>query len=179
MVNKYLVILICSLLLTLTAATCAYCIERKSRYATLIYANKEILRDFNDGLYLGRSLSRLLRKQKIVTAEDEAVAKVDLVIEKAQVVLDMFPNKMHISVVLLPRRRDVAKMYKKKYGRHANHIAYYSLSEKTIYVSVNDVNLEVFSHEVGHAVVDHYFKVRPPYSIHELMAQFTSKHITD
>ncbi len=179
MIRNFSTILILSLLITLITATCAFSLERKSRYATLRYSTKEILRDFNDELYLGRSLSRMLRKKEIITTEDEVIAKIDLIIEKAQVVLDMFPNGMHITVVLLPKRRDVARMYKKKYGRNANHIAYYSLSEKTIYLSVNDVNLEVFSHEVGHAVVDHFFKVRPPYNIHELMAQFTSKHIKD
>lgn len=179
MISKFPAIIIISLFLTLSIATCATCFERKSRYATLLYTDKEILRDFNDELYLGRSLSRHLRKKDIITTEDEVMAKIDIVIEKAEIVLDMFPDKLHITVVLLPKRRDVARMYQKKYGRKANHIAYYSLSEKTIYLSVNDVNLEVFSHEVGHAVVDHYFKVRPPYNIHELMAQFTSKHIRD
>ncbi len=177
--RKYSSILIVSLLLLFSTFTYASAFERKSRYATLLYQSKELLRDFNNELYIGRSLSRILRKKKIVTTEDEVIAKIDIIIEKAEVILDMFPNNLHITVVLLPKSRDVAKLYQKKYGRRANHIAYYSLSEKTIYISVNDTNLEVFSHEVGHAVVDHYFKVRPPYNIHELMAQFTAKHITD
>jgi predicted metalloprotease len=60
-----------------------------------------------------------------------------------------------------------------------NYLAFYSLSKKTIWISVDDANLHVLAHEIGHAVVDHYFKVRPPYNIHELMAQFVEKHITD
>jgi len=33
---------------------------------------------------------------------------------------------------------------------------------------------------VGHAVADQYFNVkRPPYKIHELMAQFAERHVTD
>ncbi len=35
------------------------------------------------------------------------------------------------------------------------------------------------AHEIGHAIVDHYFKVRPPYNVHELMAQFVEKRISD
>jgi Zn-dependent membrane protease YugP len=44
---------------------------------------------------------------------------------------------------------------------------------------VKDTKLRVVAHEVGHAIVDQYFMVRSPYNIHELLAQFTEKHITD
>lgn len=153
--------------------------EGKSRYATLIYSDKQLLRDFNDELMLGRRLSYYLRNKEIVTVEDEVFAKLDVIIEKAEVVLDMFPANLHITFVLLPSRSDVSLMYKSKYGKQANHIAYYSLKEDTIYISVDDTKLRVIAHEIGHAIVDHYFQVRPPYNIHELMAQFTEKHITD
>lgn len=153
--------------------------ESKSRYVTLQYASKDQLREFNDELYISRSLRRMMRKKNIVTIEDEVLAKIDIIIEKAQVVLDMFPDTLHIGVVLLADADEVAEVYKNNYGSSASHIAYYSLKQKTIYISIDDTNLEVFSHEVGHAVVDHYFKVRPPHNIHELMAQFTAKHISD
>ncbi len=118
-------------------------------------------------------------RKNVVTVADEVLAKLDIIIEKVQIVLDMFPDFYHVRVVLLPDDDDVSRIYKRKYGKRANHIAYYSLSEKTIYISVDDTNLRVVSHEVGHSVVNHYFKVRPPYNIHELMAQFAEKHVTD
>lgn len=153
--------------------------ELQSRYVTVRYSNKQLLHDFNDKLILNRKLRYYLRKKNIVTVQDEVVAKLDVLIEKAEVVLDMFPSNLHITVVLLGTRKDVARMYKSKYGKKANHIAYYSLKEKTIYISVKNTKLRVIAHELGHAIVDHYFKVRPPYNIHELMAQFTEKHIGD
>ncbi len=156
-----------------------HCFQKESRYATIIYNKNTLLSDFNDELYLGRSLNRMIRKKSIVTVADEVLAKIDIIIEKAEVVLDMFPDNLHITLVLLPDEDAVARVYKSKYGENAGHIAYYSLAEKTIYISVDDTNLRVFAHEVGHAIVDHYFEVRPPYTIHELMAQFTEKHITD
>ncbi len=157
----------------------AQAVEVKSRYVTLQYGDKRLLREFNDKLIIGRKLSAMMRKKNIETVEDEVLAKADLIIEKTQVVLDMFPDKIHITLVLLEDDDDVADMYKKKYGKHQKNIAYYSLSEKTIYISVDDTNLRVLAHEVGHAVADQYFEVRPPYKIHELMAQFAEKHITD
>lgn len=153
--------------------------EQKSRYATLFYSDKEVLREFNDNLRLNRKLSHSMRKKNVVTVADEILSKADIIIEKVQVVLDMFPNKYHVRLVIVPDSGDVARIYKKKYGKKVRHIAYYSLSEKTIYISADDTNLRVLAHEIGHSVVDHYFKVRPPYNIHELMAQFAEKHVTD
>lgn len=156
------------------------CAEGKSRYVTLQHnGDAQLLRDFNREVSLTRKLRYYLDKKKTVTIEDEVLAKLDIIIEKTETVLDMFPANLHITVVLLPTSRDVAAMYKQKYGKRADHIAYYSLKEKTIYVSVNDVSLRVITHEIGHAIVDHYFTVRPPYNMHELMAQFAEQHIDD
>ncbi len=121
----------------------------------------------------------MMRKKNVETVEDEVLAKADVIIEKVQVVLDMFPDKLHVTLVLLPDEGDVAASYKKRYGKHQENIAYYSLSAKTIFISVDDTKLRVLAHEIGHAVCDQYFKVRPPYKIHELMAQFAEKHVTD
>jgi hypothetical protein len=153
--------------------------QGKSRYVTLKYSDKQLLHDFNDQLFLGRKLSYYLRNKEIITVEDEVLAKLDTIIEKAETVLEMFPSDLHITFVLLPSRKEVSSAYKDKYGKQANHIAYYSLQEDTIYISVKDTKLQVIAHEIGHAIVDHYFQVRPPYNIHELLAQFTEKHITD
>lgn len=118
-------------------------------------------------------------RQNMLTVADEVRAKVDIIVEKVQIVLDMFPDYYRVHLVLLPDDDDVARVYQKKYGKSVDHIAYYSLSEKTIYISVDDVQIRVLAHEIGHSVVDHYFEVRPPYNIHELMAQFAEKHVTD
>ena len=152
--------------------------QQKSRYATISYPNRQVLEEFNDNLRLNRKLNYAMRKN-VVTVADEVLAKLDIIIDKVQIVLDMFPDYYHVRVVILPDADDVSRVYQRKYGKRANHIAYYSLSEKTIYVSADDMKLRVIAHEIGHSVVDHFFKVRPPYNIHELMAQFAEKHVTD
>ena len=153
--------------------------EVSSRYATLSYANTDLLNDFNSELRLNRTLGYYVSKKNVVTVEDEVLAKIDTVVEKAEIVLDMFPKNLHLRIVLEEDSGDVGDTFKLKYGKKINHIAFYSLSEDTIYISVEDTKLQVLAHEIGHAIVDHFFDVRPPYNIHELMAQFTEKHITD
>lgn len=153
--------------------------EIKGRYVTLHYTNRELIREFNENIDLGSRLGYLTKNKDIVTVEDEVMAKLDAIMEKAEVVLDMFPKNLHINVVIVPTSSDCSAIFARKYGKRENHIAYYSLSEDTIYISVEDTSLRVLAHEIGHAIVDHYFSDRPPYTIHELMAQFVEKHITD
>jgi len=157
----------------------ASCGEAQGRYTTLRYSDPELLSEFNSNIRLNRELRYYVSKKNIVTVEDEIIAKIDTIVEKAEIVLDMFPDNLHITVVLLESSGDVSRVFKEKYNKKANHIAFYSLSEDTVYISVNDTRLRVLAHEIGHAVVDHFFKVRPPYNVHELMAQFVEKHITD
>ncbi len=150
-----------------------------SRYATLFCKDPELLNEFNENLYLGRNLSRMIKRKNLITVQDEVEAKIDIIVEKVEVVLDMFPENLHFNLVLLPTAKDVSRFYKKNYGKSVNHIAYYSLTQKTIYISVDDTKLKVLAHEIGHMIVDNFFQVRPPYTIHELMAQFAEKHVTD
>ncbi len=150
-----------------------------SRYATISCSDPSLLKEFNDNLYLGRNLSRMLKRKNLITVQDEVQAKVDIIVEKVEVVLDMFPDNLRFNLVLLPTARDVSKVYKKNYGKSVNHIAYYSIAQKTIYISVDDTRLKVLAHEIGHMVADSFFEVRPPYKVHELMAQFAEKHVTD
>ena len=177
--NKTLFSSICLILLCIVVIHPVFATVIQSRYVTLQYSGKRMLREFDNKLIMGRKLSAMMRIKNVDTVEDEVIAKVSLIVEKTEVVLDMFPDKMHLTLVLLPDADAVAEKFKQTYGKHQEDIAYYSLSEKTIYMSVDDTNLRVLAHEMGHAVVDHYFKVRPPYRIHELMAQFAEKHITD
>ncbi len=176
--NLYLSILLLFLWLPCGAGI-AKAGEEQSRYATLLYADDKVIREFNDNLRINRKLRYSMRKKDVVTSADEVLAKVDIIIEKVQVVLDMFPGQYHVNIVVVEDSDDVVRMYKMKYGKKVKYIAYYVMSEKTIYVSADDVSLRVLAHEVGHSVVSHYFKVRPPYHIHEMLAQFAEKHVTD
>ena len=176
--HKTLFIIAGLLFITITFPPPVSCEQRESRSVTLKYSGKEILRTFNDHLSLSGSLGRMMRKNT-VTVEDEVLAKTDLIVEKAETVLEMFPDNMHFALILMPTSEDISKVFYQKYNKNVNYLSFYSLSEKTIYISVDDANLSILAHEIGHAIVDRFFNVRPPYNIHELMAQFTEKHITD
>jgi len=156
----------------------SFCYEIKTRYATITYEKKEHLHKFNDKLYLG-CLKYLLKKRRALTIEDEVKCKIDLIVEKAETVLEIFPNALKFKINLVPSPTEVQKAYYNIYGKKVNYIAFYSPGKNTVFYSVKHARIRVVSHEIGHVIVQHYFKITPPVTIHELLAQFTETHICD
>jgi len=151
--------------------------ELKTLYATVRYDNDDLLRHFNQELYLPNRLQLKMRNWPSDTLADEVTNKINLLVDQVQAVMDMHPDRLKFTIVLLASPEAVQEVFLQKYGKEVDHLAYYSLSEKTIYFSVDNASLNVVAHEIGHVVVDHYYKVHTPYNIHELMAQFAEKNI--
>ena len=150
----------------------------ESRYATIIYDNDELLREFNKSLRLG-SLSYLLKNRTNLTVADEVRNKVDIIAERVQLVLGMYVKTLKFRVVLLSSAREVRRVYRAKYGKDVNFISYFSPVEKAVYISVDDVQLRIFGHEVAHAVVDQYFGASPSVRLHEMLAKFAEANLED
>lgn len=149
--------------------------ELKTHYVTVVYDNRKYLREFNDQVSLG-SLSYLVSNHSALTAAEEAGYKLDAIVERVETVLDMFPRGLRFKMVLLSTSRDVQKVYRSKYGRSPDYIAFYSPGDNTVFVSVDDIRVGVLAHELTHVVLDHYFGISPPGKIHEILAQFVETH---
>ncbi len=150
----------------------------ESRYATIIYENDALLREFNSSVRLG-GLSYLVGKRSNLTVADEVRNKVDIIAERVQLVLEMYVKTLKFKVVLLPSAREVRRVYRSKYGKDADFISFFAPGERAMYISVDDVNLRIFGHEVGHAVIDQYFRVSPSVKIHEMLAKYAETHLDD
>jgi len=166
------------LLILVSTQSLCYGLEQTSRYATIQYEKEDLLREFNRELLLG-NLSHLMRYKKSVTWQDEIKNKVDVIVERVIVVLDMRPNDVHFKIVLLPTEEDVQQVYKSKYNRKVDYIAFYAPKDKTVYVSINDIRIGVFAHELGHLIIDLFYGTTTPSKIHEVLAQFVETHLMD
>src|SRR5512135_210208 len=164
--------------LLVATATVALASELKTHHATIAYDKEELLRKFNRRVSLG-SLSYLLRNRRSITADDEVRNKVDVLVERVEAVLDMFPRDLKFRIVLLSTETEVQRAYKNKYGAAVDYISFYSPREKTVYVSVDDIRVGVLAHELAHVILDFYFGVSPPVKIHEVLAQFVETHLKD
>ncbi len=150
----------------------------ESRYATIIYGNDDLLKDFDSGVRLG-SLSYLMARKSSMTVADEVRNKIDVIVEKVQLVLEMYPRPFKYKVVLVNSAREVRRIYRSKYGRDVDFISFYSPGDRAVYISTDDVDLRIFGHETAHAVIDQYFKVSPAAKIHEMLAKYAESHLED
>jgi len=151
--------------------------ELNTKYAVINYKDDSQLRNFNQELYIGK-LSYYLQGTA-QTFQDEIKQKIDVIIARVQTVLDMRPANLHFQIVILDTEKEVTETYKKLYSVETDFLAFYSISKNAVYVSIENANLKIISHEFGHAVVENYFDVSPPRKIHEVLAQFAEQHILD
>ncbi|MDX9786776.1 MAG: hypothetical protein RBT11_08365 [Desulfobacterales bacterium] len=153
-------------------------LEMETRYATVIYDTVETLRKFDNNLYMG-NLKYLLQGKKSETIQDEVCNKIDLIIEKVETILDMYPAKIKVIIVVYSSTEGVQKDFQRIYNKKTDYIAFYSPIENTVFYSAKHASLRVVSHEIAHMVVENYFAVSPPPKIHEVLAQYAEMHITD
>jgi hypothetical protein len=156
----------------------SFAYELTSRYTTIIYAGDDQMRRFNKEISLG-SLSYLLKSKTSFTAEDEVKHKIDVLIERVETILEMYPKELKFNIALLYSDDEVQSLFRKKYGRTVDYIAFYSPRDKTIYVSVKDIELGVLAHEIAHVIIDFYYGMATPTKIHEVLAQYVENHLKD
>lgn len=148
----------------------------ESRYATISYQRVKDLRRFNRELYMGRLKSQV---RKSDTIEEEVAAKIDFIVEKVMVVLDMFPPRLRFTITIHPDEDAVQDDFRRIYNIDVDYIAFYSPSRNWVFYSADNANLRVVAHEIGHVVAENYFTISPPQRIHEVMAQYAEQHVTD
>lgn len=169
---------ILTVLFVITLESASYALEIKSSYTTIVYEEEGQLRKFDRRVYLG-SLSYLLQRRSSVTITDEIKNKVDVIIEKVESILGMYPKTLEFKIVLLSSDADVQRIYYDKYKIKSDYIAFYSPQNKTVFISVNAAELTVLAHEITHAVVDQFFGFSTPVKVHEVLAQYVETHIDD
>jgi hypothetical protein len=152
--------------------------ELKTNYITIVYNNEDELRRFGKDIYLG-SLSYLLRNRKSVTAEDDLENRLDVIVEKVESILEMYPKEVRFTIKLLPSEDAVHVVYRARYGKSADYIAFYSSIGKIIFVSVKDVDTGILAHEIAHAIIDLYYGISTPSRIHEILAEYVVAHLRD
>ncbi|MCF8044605.1 MAG: hypothetical protein K9J83_02000 [Desulfarculaceae bacterium] len=159
-----------------TVAFTGHSAEIKTRFGKITYDSPDALREFNHELYMGRLKSRVNESD---TLEGEVKHKLEYIVQKVMLVQDMNISKLNFRIVIHPSEEGVQEDFNRLYGVEVNYIAFYSPDQNIVFYSAEDASLRVVAHEIGHVVAEHYFQVSPPSKIHEVMAQYAEKHVTD
>lgn len=137
-----------------------------------------------------KRLERLLRTRYIpVTAArrdlftnraypvtDRIGSRLDLLFLRAEEILGMY-LQMDLKIKIFKNRNQIKDEYYEIYKTYENCASFYAHRMETIYTSEQDISDSVIAHEIGHAVVDHYFFVKPPQKIGEMLAQYVDIHL--
>ena len=99
------------------------------------------------------------------------------ILKRAKEILGSYPSMPVINVRIFKDNEALSAEYFRIFGKEVNYKSFYIHQLKTIYTSEEDISAAVLSHEIGHAVVDHYFGIVPPPSVGEPLASSVEKNL--
>lgn len=135
--------------------------------ADLIAFNRQIRFGFQSGVPEGNyeALAALV------------AGKMDALYERVQQILDMRGKSAKVTIQLHPDSRRLHETYQALFREQCPYRAWYLYEKKTVYVNVADVTAGMVAHEMGHHIIDHYLKVRPPAATAEILARYIDAHL--
>jgi len=105
--------------------------------------------------------------------------KCDIILLRSEQILDMYPADFHVNVVFYETTKMLDDAYEAIMGERIHLYSYYVYENNTVYTTQSRINENVLGHEFGHAIVNHYFIVRPPETVRELLSQYVDYHLKD
>ena len=134
-------------------------IERRLKQRGFFYGQKSTPSDVSVEVRMGFLLDRLCNR--------------------AQDLLDMRPKMARLKIKIYESRDELNDEYYRIFKSRPGYKAFYIHKYSTIYTSEEDMSDSVIIHEMGHAIVDHYFAVIPPPVVGEILASYVDMHLTD
>ncbi len=153
-------------------------LEIHTRYATIIYNEDSDLDRFNEEIHLGK-YSFLLQQDGIQSVEDEVRLKTDLIFDRVQEILDMFPEDSKFKIIISSSGQDTRNIHQQIYGLPGKSTAFYANDIDMVFFSAEDTELSIIAHEFAHVIMQKYFQTTPPVKIHELLSRYAATHIKD
>ena len=111
--------------------------------------------------------------------EEKIRYQLDALFRRAEAILDMRPADMHVKIRIFRTRAELNDEYEKIFNTREDFKSFYVYKFNTIYTSEEDISDSIIAHEMGHAIVDHYFSVIPPETVRELLASYVDLHLAE
>jgi len=111
--------------------------------------------------------------------EEKIARRLDLLLKRAKEILGMYWKLPRINIRIFKDRNELGDEYVRIFGARQEYKSFYVHKYETIYSSEEDISDSVIAHEMGHAIIDHYFAVVPPPKVSELLATYVDMHLED
>ncbi len=111
--------------------------------------------------------------------KEKIAFRLDELMERVKQVLDIYPNAFKVDIRIYKTRKELNAQYFDIFKAPAEHKSFYIHKFQIIYVSEEDISDSLMAHEMGHIVLDNYFRVVPPEKIREMIASYVDLHLED
>ncbi|MDD5644394.1 MAG: hypothetical protein PHO00_02950 [bacterium] len=111
--------------------------------------------------------------------EEKIAYRTDIIFNKAKQLLGMAPRCKDIKIFVFRDGKELGDEYYYIFGEKRKYQAFYIHKFRTIYTTEADISDSVLAHEMGHVIVDHYFVVRPPEKVREMLSIYVDEHLED
>jgi len=152
----------------------------KTRHTIIRYSSMGHLFKLNEKIqyYPGDTgVKSFMGPKDIQTLSDILKQKVDALYERAQEILDMRQKVQKVIINVYPDQKALDGAYYALFKDECLLRAWYLFEKKTIYVNVEDVHEGMLAHEMGHHIINHFLKIRPPESTAEILARYIDAHL--
>lgn len=117
-------------------------------------------------------LKILSKKLFIRKASEDITKRLEWIVQKVELILGTFPDKLKINFVLCNDKKQVQAQYKALYGKDFNSVAFYDPGSQTIHLATDKAILDVVSHEVAHAILCQGYNPMLSVPCQEVLAQY-------
>lgn len=129
----------------------------KTRYAEIYY-----LKDEDIDAFIWRLGGN---RMEFLDNFDLASNRVDRIVDRVQMLLDMWPENFRVKIYLHPEELD------------QNKVAFYEYQTDSLHFSVDYASDGVVAHEIAHAVINQYFPAGAPSKMQEILSQYVDEHL--
>lgn len=152
----------------------------QSRYFTVYFEPGVDLKKVQKRLSRRMFYNNAIRRQDPLAGPEEKVAlRIDAILERVKEILDMYPLRMNLKIRIFKDRQSLDDEFYRIFSRSQDIKSFYVHKYETIYISEASLTDSIIAHEMGHAVVDHYFAVIPPEKVGEMLASYVDLHLED
>jgi hypothetical protein len=109
-------------------------------------------------------------RRSLTSIEEKITHRLDLILQRVKETLDMRPPNVAFTIKIFKDRDDVYDNYTRLTRKHDKVKSFYHHESGTIFVSEKYISDSILAHEFAHVLVRHYFVVRPPSKVSEMMA---------
>ncbi len=149
----------------------------ETRYTSIKYISFKSLKQFDRDIDYSSNMSGL---GFFSSSKDPAASlhkKMDALYSRVAEILDMRRGMKKVAIRIYPGKKELHKAYGRIVGGVCRVRAWYIFTRNTIYVNADDVHEGMLAHEMAHAIIDHYFSVRPPRASAEILARYVDAHL--